>query len=79
VQQETEEWLARYEVPYDWLNMRPANSSQIEDQDLKESWLLNMLDEDRERLVAVYDDRNSVVDMWRRNGVACFQVAPGDF
>ena len=27
----------------------------------------------------VFDDRNSVVDMWRRNGIACFQVAPGDF
>ena len=27
----------------------------------------------------VFDDRNSVVDMWRRNGIACVQVAPGDF
>jgi len=27
----------------------------------------------------VFDDRNSVVDMWRENGVRCMQVAPGDF
>ena len=27
----------------------------------------------------VFDDRNQVVDMWRRNGVPCFQVAEGDF
>ena len=27
----------------------------------------------------VFDDRNSVVDMWRRNGIPCFQVADGDF
>lgn len=27
----------------------------------------------------VIDDRNSVVDMWRSNGLTCFQVAPGDF
>lgn len=28
----------------------------------------------------VLDDRNSVVEMWRKEkGVACFQVAPGDF
>lgn len=27
----------------------------------------------------VFDDRNRVVDMWRANGIPCFQVAPGDF
>ena len=27
----------------------------------------------------VYDDRDSVVAMWREEGVACFQVAPGPF
>lgn len=34
---------------------------------------------DRARLVAVFDDRSSVVTMWREHGVTCFQVAPGDF
>lgn len=27
----------------------------------------------------VYDDRNQVVDMWRKLGLVCMQVAPGDF
>ena len=27
----------------------------------------------------VFDDRNKVVDMWRRNGLVCVQVAEGDF
>lgn len=27
----------------------------------------------------VYDDRNSVVEMWREEGIPCFQVALGDF
>lgn len=27
----------------------------------------------------VFDDRQKVVDMWRGEGVPCFQVAPGDF
>jgi hypothetical protein len=27
----------------------------------------------------VVDDRQKVVDMWRENGLTCFQVAPGDF
>jgi hypothetical protein len=30
-------------------------------------------------LMAVFDDRDKVVAMWRRNGVACFQVAEGNF
>ena len=27
----------------------------------------------------VFDDRSSVVDMWRENGLRAVQVAPGDF
>jgi len=27
----------------------------------------------------VFDDRNRVVEMWRKNGIPCFQVAEGDF
>lgn len=49
------------------------------DEQLKEGWLQAMTEFNRRRLVAVFDDRQKVVDMWRRNGVACFQVAPGDF
>jgi hypothetical protein len=29
--------------------------------------------------VLVFDDRQSVVDMWRGEGLTCLQVAPGDF
>lgn len=49
------------------------------DERLKESWLASMKPEDRTRLVAVFDDRKKVVDMWRRNGVFCFQVDEGIF
>jgi len=34
---------------------------------------------DRDRVLFVLDDRDQVVDMWRRNGLHCFQVAEGDF
>ena len=27
----------------------------------------------------VFDDRDQVVEMWRANGIQCFQVAKGDF
>jgi hypothetical protein len=38
-----------------------------------------MLVDDRQRLVAAFDDRDRVVQMWRAAGVTCFQVAPGEF
>lgn len=31
------------------------------------------------RIHRIYDDRNSVVSMWRSKGLTCFQVAPGNF
>lgn len=30
-------------------------------------------------VLVVFDDRNKVVDMWRKEGIHCFQVEPGDF
>ncbi|MEK6880974.1 MAG: polynucleotide kinase, partial [Nanoarchaeota archaeon] len=30
-------------------------------------------------VIAVFDDRDRVVKMWRSIGLSCFQVAPGDF
>jgi len=34
---------------------------------------------DKDRVMFVLDDRQQVVDMWRRNGLQCFQVAEGNF
>ena len=75
---ETVAWLWGYDVPYNLLRMRPAGDFTPDDQ-LKESWLNAMTPEDRARLVMTFDDRDRVVAMWRRNGVVCAQVAPGDF
>lgn len=63
---------------YDILVMRPEGDHRPDDE-LKQVFVDNMLHEDRDRLVAVFDDRKRVVDMWRKNGIACFQVADGDF
>lgn len=49
------------------------------DDVLKRQWFDEMLIEDQKRLIAVFDDRDRVVAMWRSVDVACFQVAPGDF
>jgi phosphoglycolate phosphatase-like HAD superfamily hydrolase len=42
---------------------------------LKEEWL-NELDS---KPVLVFEDRATVVAMWRSHGIVCCQVAPGDF
>ena len=49
------------------------------DEKLKFSWLSEMEPPERDRLTAVFDDRDKVVKMWREAGVPCFQVAPGEF
>ena len=76
----TEYWLDVHGIMKnsDWLRMRKAGDHQP-DVDLKASWLSELNPLDRRRLAATFDDRQSVVDMWRANGITCFQVAPGQF
>lgn len=84
VRMETIDWLelhttfTRDELAGPLLTMR----NQLDyspDHTLKHSWLCDMLDVDRERLVCVFDDREKVVRMWRATGVTCLQVAEGGF
>lgn len=49
------------------------------DDKLKRAWYDEMSEQDRERLLLTFDDRDRMVAMWRGLGVPCFQVAPGDF
>lgn len=60
------------------LTMRDEDDHRPDDE-LKREWLDLMLVDDRQRLAAVFDDRDRVVKMWRDAGVTCFQVAPGAF
>lgn len=67
-------WLAKNDIGHVPLKMRPAKDRRP-DTVLKKEWL--------DRAIPapdlVFDDRNSVVKMWRENGIACAQVAEGDF
>lgn len=81
----TIDWLAQHtsflrsDLLYgDVLTMRQEGDYTPDDR-LKKQWLDAMLVDDRQRLVATFDDRDRVVQMWRDNGVPCFQVAPGGF
>lgn len=80
VREVTMEWLHHYgmHITDEQLMMRPVGDYRPDDV-LKQEYLDNMLHDDRMRLVGVFDDRDKVVAMWRRNGVRCYQVAPGNF
>ena len=75
----TRQWLIQNDVPFDMLQMRPTDDYHhyMKDSDLKQMWLDTLIDKDD--VFAVFDDRNQVVDMWRKNGLTTFQVADGDF
>ena len=59
------------------VRMRP-HGDYTPDNKLKLAWL-NAAREAGAEPDLVFDDRQKVVDMWRAEGIACFQVAPGDF
>ena len=72
----TIDWLSKYGINYDHLIMRPQKHLYMADNDLKQMWLDDI---GVDNVAMVFDDRNQVVDMWRQNGLTCFQVADGDF
>ena len=90
----TVEWLWDNKVPWDLLVMRPDKFKDkswpiaknnpatpdmrfMPDEILKKKMLDTFVDKDD--VLMCVDDRQKVVDMWRDEGLTCFQVAPGDF
>lgn len=59
------------------LRMR-AHGDHTPDEQLKLAWLKEAHSQGREPQL-IFDDRQKVVDMWRAEGIPCFQVAPGNF
>jgi hypothetical protein len=75
---DTEKWLLKYVgVDYDVLLMR-ASGDQRNDADVKEEMYRRHI-EPNYNVVLVLDDRNRVVDRWRKLGLLVYQVAFGDF
>ena len=71
-------WLSENNIEFDQFWMRKDNNLEkyITDEILKENWLLEI---GKKNIMCVFDDRTKIVNMWRRNGINCFQVADGDF
>ena len=78
----TKSWLVKNNVPWCMLKMRPTKGQDAftPDDQLKQMWLDDFADNvGKDNILGVFDDRNKVVDMWRKNGLTCFQVADGNF
>jgi len=73
----TEKWLKDNGVRYDRLIMR-GEEDYRRDVVVKKEIYENCI-ENEYQVEIVFDDRNSVVDMWRDLGLVCFQVNKGDF
>ena len=73
----TETWLTWHEIPFDTLLMR-ADDDYRHDSEVKCDILKNLQAQGKEILFCI-DDRQSVVDMWRANGITCLQCTKGDY
>ena len=73
---DTQEWIKLNDVPCDRLIMRPFDDNTSDDDGKRKLFneKINYSD-----VWFVLEDRKSVVDMWRGEGLTCLQVAPGDF
>jgi predicted kinase len=76
--EQTLRFLAKHQIRYDALWMRPANDYRKDDIVKKRIFDLNI--KDKYFVSLILDDRNQVVDMWRKElQLPCFQVFYGQF
>lgn len=70
----TEEWLRRSNVPFEALYMRAEGDFRADY--IVKAQLLDGIRKDGHDPLLVIDDRQTVVDMWRENGLVCLQCRP---
>lgn len=73
----TEKWLQDNAISYDFLFMRATDDSRKDSIVKKEIYDTHI--KDKYNVLAVFDDRNQVVDMWRSLGLTCLQCDYGNF
>lgn len=71
-------WLDKHAIPWDELHMRPDGDYRS-DHEVKQDILTGLRKGQDRFFMMALDDRDSVVKMWRANGIPCLQVAEGAF
>lgn len=76
----TERWLAEHGIEHTELILKTDREEQdrVPDYQFKERILDELIAQGRKPYM-VFEDRQNVVDMWRKRGIKCLQVQPGDF
>lgn len=75
--EDTIEWLENNSIPFNGLAMRKAGDNR--DDTIVKKEIYDTLIEPYYNVIAVFDDRNRVVDMWRSLGLTTLQVDYGFF
>lgn len=86
VKADTVLWLEKYGITeniVDFENptafkMRSKNDT-MPDHQLKIGWYRRLSEINKKRIICVFEDRDTVVHAWRKEGVLCCQVKDGDF
>lgn len=76
VRMATEVWLREHVGFVPVMAMR-KDGDYRSDHELKREWLNAM--EDKDRVLVAFEDRYRVVNMYRDEGITCYQVDHGDF
>ncbi|PIE09864.1 MAG: polynucleotide kinase [Rhodobacterales bacterium] len=71
-------WLRKHDLPFDGIYLRAEDKNHATDPDVKRQALRDMKADGFSPWLVV-DDRSSVVEAWRNEGLVCLQCAPGDF
>jgi len=79
VRKQTVLWLKKHNIPFGTLMMRPGMDHR--DDCIIKLEMLRAVESmyPGDKVIAIFEDRQKVVNMWRKEGYTCLQVAPGDF
>lgn len=73
----TEEWLDKQRINYDHLLMRKRGDNRQDTIVKKEIYDAKI--RGNYNVLAIFEDRKRMVNVWRNLGLTCFQVAEGDY
>lgn len=74
----TQKWLESHFDNHDFKLFMRKEKDYRSDEIIKKE-IYDTYIKDKYYIATVFDDRNKVVDMWRKEGLLCCQVAEGDF
>lgn len=79
MRQVTEKWLQQYSLWFEPCKLYLRKDGDTRADTIVKRELLELIRAKGYHPILSFDDRNSVVAMWRDEGITCLQVAEGDF